>query len=105
MKTKRLVALVLALTMVFCFMAMSASAATTEIQPRATCANCGGWDTVTGSKCTAVESTFVSGCSEYPNLGHDHVTFLIGIFTCVDLADIPTSTISTLTQFANKRSG
>ena len=40
MKTKRLVALVLALTMVFCFMAMSASAATTEIQPRGTCPQC-----------------------------------------------------------------
>ena len=40
MKTKRLVALVLALTLVFCFMAMSASAATTEIQPRGTCPSC-----------------------------------------------------------------
>ena len=41
-KTKRIIALVLALTMVFCFMAMSASAATTEVQPRAaTCPQCG----------------------------------------------------------------
>ena len=39
-KTKRIVALVLALTMVFCFMAMSASAATTEVQPRGTCPQC-----------------------------------------------------------------
>lgn len=44
MKTKRLVALVLALAMVFSFMAMSASAAKIEvptITPKATCVQCG----------------------------------------------------------------
>ena len=39
-KTHRIIALVLALTFMFCFTAMSASAATTEIQPRGTCPNC-----------------------------------------------------------------
>ena len=39
-KTKRLVALVLALVMMFCFMAVSASAATTEVQPRGNCPGC-----------------------------------------------------------------
>ena len=43
-KSKRIIALVLALTMMFTFMAMSASAATTEIQPRASiCPQCGGY--------------------------------------------------------------
>lgn len=37
MKTKRVVALLMVLAMVFSFMAMSASAATTEIQPRISC--------------------------------------------------------------------
>ena len=39
-KSKRIISLILALTMVFTFMAMSASAATTEIQPRGTCPQC-----------------------------------------------------------------
>lgn len=39
-KTKRIISLILALTMVFTFMAMSASAANTEVQPRGTCPNC-----------------------------------------------------------------
>lgn len=39
-KSRRIIALVLALTMIFTFMAMSASAATTEVQPRGTCPNC-----------------------------------------------------------------
>lgn len=74
-KAKRIIALVLVMAFVVAFMAMSASAATTEIQPRATCASCGGWDTVTGSMCSAISRTFVSGCSEYPNLGHYHVRY------------------------------
>lgn len=42
-KSKRIISLVLALTMIFTFMAMSASAATTEVQPRASyCPQCGG---------------------------------------------------------------
>ena len=43
-KSKRIIALVLALTMMFTFMAMSASAATVElpiISPKATCGHCG----------------------------------------------------------------
>ena len=42
-KSKRIIALILALTMMFTFMAMSASAATIEIptvQPRGTCPQC-----------------------------------------------------------------
>ncbi len=46
-KSKRIISLVLALTMMFTFMAMSASAATTEVpevQPRASiCPQCGGY--------------------------------------------------------------
>ncbi len=46
-KSKRIISLVLALTMIFTFMAMSASAAATEvpeIQPRASiCPKCGGY--------------------------------------------------------------
>ena len=74
-KTKRIIALVMALTLMFAFMAMSASAATTEVQPRATCTKCGSGDTFTGSKCTAIKRTFVNGCSEYPSLGHYHVMY------------------------------
>ena len=42
-KSKRLISLILAVVMVLSFMAMSASAATTEVQPRATCPKCGGY--------------------------------------------------------------
>lgn len=43
MKVKRILSLILAIVMVLSFMAMSASAATTEVQPRATCPQCGGY--------------------------------------------------------------
>lgn len=39
-KTNRVVAFVLVLAFVFAFMAMSASAAITEVQPRGTCPQC-----------------------------------------------------------------
>ena len=39
-KHKKIISLLLALVMVCSFMAMSASAATTEVQPRGTCPNC-----------------------------------------------------------------
>ena len=41
-KYRRLISLALAVVMVFTFMAMSASAAMTEIQPRFACSYCGG---------------------------------------------------------------
>lgn len=80
-KSKRIISLILALTMVFTFMAMSASAATTEVpevQPRASyCPQCGGlgfqywytdfqpekeyykYDTCSRNGCTAGPSTHV----------------------------------------------
>lgn len=71
MKTKRLIALVLALTLVFCFMAMSASAATTEVQPRGTCPSCihGYMNTYYGIKSSEANGPWSERC---PNMGARH---------------------------------
>ena len=39
-KNRRIIALAMVFVMMFAFMAMTASAATTEVQPRGTCPNC-----------------------------------------------------------------
>ena len=73
-KTRKIIALVLALTFMFCFMAMSASAATTEIQPRTSCASCGSTNTVTGSRSIKVYEQYVGGCSNI-TAAHTHVIY------------------------------
>lgn len=62
-KAKRIVALVLALTMMFALVAMTASAAS-PIQPRATCAICKSWDTTFYTRFVESHSQFtVANCS------------------------------------------
>ena len=67
----KLLAIILVIAVIASFTAVSVSAAVTR---RATCANCGGWDTVTGSKATVHKTVNVSGCSAI-NAAHRHVTY------------------------------
>ena len=72
-KSKRLISLILAVVMVLSFMAMSASAATTEVQPRGTCPQCinGYVETVYGAYNSSKPDGIYHSC---PNIGvgHEH---------------------------------
>lgn len=73
-KSKRMISLVLALIMVFCFMAVSASAATTEVQPRGTCPSCiyGYMETIYGSYTSSnPDGILHTGCGGTA-VGHEH---------------------------------
>lgn len=72
MKVKRVIALVLALTMMFALVAMTVSAST-EAARRATCALCGGWDAIVISQSSReVGMEYVSGCDSF-DAPHAHI--------------------------------
>ena len=97
MKTKRLVALVLALTLVFCFMAMSVSAATTEIQPRAYCSRCGSHGLSTTTETLYEKSLYRDSCSAV-GFGHYHPEKRLKIVcTCMTCGYVESTTYHTST--------
>ncbi len=69
-KAKRIVALVLALTMMFALMAMTASAATAR---GVTCVNCGSGYTNNHTQTVTISQRTVSGCSSVQGY-HLHLT-------------------------------
>lgn len=72
-KHKKIISLLLALVMVCSFMAMSASAATTEVQPRGTCPNCinGYVETTKNASSTAYGHYTIPSCSRM-SVPHEH---------------------------------
>jgi len=71
-KAKRIVALVLALTMMFALMAMTASAATARSLQ---CQNCGSMNTTQYTYTVVANSVYVSSCNKVPNSSHYHITY------------------------------
>ena len=64
-KTKRVVAFVLVLAFVFAFMAMSASAAMTEVQPRGTCPQC-----INGYVTSTIQMKGTHNPNKYEEIGY-----------------------------------
>ena len=82
-KHKKIISLLLALVMVCSFMAMSASAAMTEVQPRGTCPNCiNGYMENTYKYKSLIKEKYnwSTGC---PNMGagHWHAQHLCNVTT------------------------
>lgn len=75
-KNRRIIALAMVFVMMFTFMAVTASAATT----RATCPRCGSGDTVTGSRSTITGREEVYYCDKMA-IGHEHVTYHVVDFS------------------------
>ena len=72
-KAKRIIALILALALIFAFMAMSVSAATTEVQPRGyTCDNCGGSYNISGDKYYVSAGSVRADTCSYNSISHTH---------------------------------
>lgn len=71
-KAKRIVALVLALTMMFALVAMTASAATAR---GAQCGNCGSMNTTPYTYTVLLGRTYVGSCDSIPNSSHYHLTY------------------------------
>ncbi len=67
-KAKRIVALVLALTMMFALMAMTASA----VVPRAACPKCGSLETTYHTTLLQSYNQYVGGCSKITS-SHTHI--------------------------------
>lgn len=96
-KSKRIISLILALTMMFTFMAMSASAATTEIQPRGACPLCGSADTRSVTYLRSSETYSVSGCSKIAT-AHSHLVKRYEVVTtCIGCGRTTSSTYTTTT--------
>lgn len=95
---KRIISIVMVLTLVLCFCAMSASAMNTEIQPRVNCAQCGAplssFNIDTSETYTATdEIRWVDSCSKL-STGHVHYKYKIRTTrhcrTCGNIVDSST---------------
>lgn len=73
-KNRRIIALAMVFVMMFAFMAVTASAATTEVQPRGTCPNCthGYMENDKDQRISHEEYYWSDSC---PNIGARHMHY------------------------------